>query len=433
MRPSNWLSSLAVTCAAAVAQTPVTLHDVAGATATAVGVLFPRGFDDDPPEQSGLAAVAAAARLELGRRVADGSLASGVQVGSDYAIVFVVVGADQAARAVAFLEAVRGSGEDLEDDALTLAVARAALAADDAEFLYPGDVLRTRARARMGRGTGFARPPAGLAGECSALTPATVRAHLAAPSAMRVAALGVVDATWREALAAVAWPTAPCPPRGAAVCRASWGQRAMTEDVSERADSPYLGAAVAAPAPDARAAWAMAVEVARARAFRAFQLRGRELFARAPFVRWSWLRADPIAMFFRRGEDHVRLLPGERAKASIVDEVAATRRELERLLTDLRDRAPSEAECAAARAALRSRLALPAAGEQAPWASEPATLPGRLEALLLGAHHAVDVGELDRVRPADVARSLAETLAPERVSWHAITPRPRDGLGYRPR
>ena len=433
MRIPNWLSSLALCCATAAAQTPVTLLDVGGATATAVGVLVPRGFDDDPPGQSGLAAVAAAARLELGRRAVEGLLASGVQVGSDYAIVFAVVGQDQRARAVAFLEAARGDGASLPEDALRLAIARAALAADDAEFLYPGDVLRTRARARLGRGNEFARPPAGRARECSALTVATLRAHLASPTPLRVAALGVVDAAWRDAVEGITWPAVDCPPRGAATCTAAWGQRAMTEDVSERADSPYLGAAVAAPAPGARGAWAMAVEVARARAFGAFELRGRELFARAPFVRWSWLHADPIAMFFRRGEDHVRLLPGERAKASIGDEVAATRGELERLLVDLRDRAPTAAECAAARAALRGRLVLPAGGESAAWASEPATLPGRLEVLLLCAHHAVDVAQLDTVSPADVARSLAETLAPERVSWHAVTPRPRDGLGYRPR
>ena len=74
MRIPNWLSSLALCCATAAAQTPVTLLDVGGATATAVGVLVPRGFDDDPPGQSGLAAVAAAARLELGRRAVEGDL-----------------------------------------------------------------------------------------------------------------------------------------------------------------------------------------------------------------------------------------------------------------------------------------------------------------------------------------------------------------------
>ena len=86
-----------------------------------------------------------------------------------------------------------------------------------------------------------------------------------------------------------------------------------------------------------------------------------------------------------------------------------------------------------ARDALRGRLALPSAGQKASWAAEPATYPGRVQVLLLRAHHAVDLARIDDVTGAQVAAAFAEALAAGRASWHAITPRQRDGLGYRRR
>lgn len=425
-------SSLLLACAVP-AQGPCTWLHLDGADATAVGVLYPTGFDDDPKGRSGLAAVAAAARLEQGRRNAGALLASGVQVGSDYAIVFAVVGRDGIDAAVAFLEGVRRDGADLDDDVLALAIARAALAADDAEFLYPGDVMRTRARRRIGAGTALVRPPYGQATECIELTPAIVRERLAAPTPVRVAALGAVDQRWIDAVGGIASPADPCAPAAVLVCRPPRRERERTEDVSARADSPYVAVAFAAPPAADRPAFALAMEIARARAFGRFRLRGRELFARAPFVRWSWLRADPLAVFFRRGEDNVQLLPGERPKATVDDEVDATQRELQALLEDLRTVPPTANEMAAARAALRSQLGLPGPGESAPWASEAATLPGRLQVLLLRGYHAIDVAILDSVSPAMVAASMKATLGPARSSWHAMVPRRRDRLGYRRR
>lgn len=417
----------------APSQSPCTWLHLDGADATAVGVLFPGGFDDDPKGRSGLAAVVAAARLEQGRRAGGALLASGAQVGADHAIVFAVVGRDDHRNAVAFLEALRGDGGDLDDDTLALAIARTALLADDAEHLYPGDVMRTRARRRLGAGTVLARPPRGVADECIALTPAIVRQRLAAETPVRVAALGVVDQRWIEAIGGLPWPQQPCAVAAPRVCQPPRRVPDRTEDVSARADSPYVAVAFAAPPPAQRPAFAIGVEIARARAFRRFDLRGRELFARAPFVSWSWLHQDPLLMLFRRGEDQVQLLPGERPAATVDDEVEATRRELQALLEDLRKLPPSPAEVATARAALRGQLALPGPGEAAPWAKEPATLPGRLQVLLLREHHGVDVAILDGITPEMVAKSLIETLQEQRASWHAMVPRRRDRLGYRRR
>ncbi|MEC8253176.1 MAG: hypothetical protein VX044_08185, partial [Planctomycetota bacterium] len=160
---------------------------------------------------------------------------------------------------------------------------------------------------------------------------------------------------------------------------------------------------------------------------------GRELFARAPFVRWSWLEAEPIVMLYRRGEDPVALLPGQRRRASVADEVAATRRELEALLADLRGRLPSGAELAAARARLLSSVALPGRGELADWVTEPATYPGRLQAMLLAAHHGVDAAALSSATAADVAQVLGAALAPANASWHVVAPRERARFGFRRR
>lgn len=413
-----------------VAQAPVAWRELAGATSTAVGVLFGEGLDDDPAGRSGLAAVTATARLERGRRGGAPLLASGVKVGADYALVFCVVAADQHDRAAAFVDAVRGGGAALTDDALEILIARAALAADDAEFLYPGDVLMTRARRRLADEAARARPPLGRASECSELRPADIRRHLAAATPQRVAVLGAVSTAWRAAFAAMDLGSGPCPPRGDVVFTAPSTALPVTQDSSDRADSPYVGAAFPAPPAARRAAFALGLEVAKARAFRSMKLRGRELFARAPFVRWSWLEAEPIVMFYRRGEDPVTLLPGQRRKASVEDEVAATRRELEALLADLRDRPPSGAELAAARALLLSSVALPEPGERAEWVTEPATYPGRLQAMLLTAHHGVDAAALSSVTAADVAEVLRAALAPANASWHLVAPRERARFGF---
>ena len=84
----------------------------------------------------------------------------------------------------------------------------------------------------------------------------------------------------------------------------------------------------------------------------------------------------------------------------------------------------------AAREALRGRLLLPAPGGEAAWSEEPATYPGRVQVLLLRAHHGVDVARTEAVTGAQVQATLAAALAEERVSWHAVVLRPRDGLGY---
>jgi hypothetical protein len=358
-----------------------------------------------------------------------------MRIGNDYSLVFGVVPAGDASFALQFLStllAEQSADEILTDDFIALAVARAALAADDAEFVYPGDVLLTRARQHFGRGTSLARPPAGIAKALAKLTPAEVRKAMGVEIPVRMAVLGVVDAAVINAIGSLA-PKFATRVRGEFVCPAPSAQREMTEDRNDRADSPYVSVAFALPADVDRAALAVGVQVATNRAFRRWRMRGMEQQARAPFVAWSWLHADPLLLISRRGENPARLLPGERPQALVLDEVRATTAELRAFLADLRTVPPSEAELGPARAALRSRLGLPEPGKNHAWASDPATLPGRLQVLLLAAHHGVDVARIDNADASEVHAAVKLVLQAECSSWHALLPAQDNVLGYRRR
>ena len=412
---------------------------VDGATATAVGVLWAHGFDDDEAAVAGLARVLTTCRLERARRAVPKLIASGLHVGGDYALAFGVVAAGDTERAAAFVaalladEAADVAPHVLTDDVIALAVARAALEADDAEFVYPGDILMSRARERLGNGTSLARPPAGIARAMAKLTPDAVRAALLAPVAVRIAGLGVIDAVVIDAITKLPPKAMATAVRPASTCQQPRILRGITEDENSRADSPYVSVAFALPAAVDRAALALGVEVATSRAFRRWKLRGMEQQARAPFVKWSWLYGDAILQFCRRGEEPEQLLPGQQPGASLRDELKATTEELRAFLIDLRTVPPTEQELGGARVALRSLLLLPGPGEQHAWASEPATLPGRLQVLLLAAHHGVDVALLNSCDAKQVHTVLNSVLAEDRGSWHALLPAPATIKGYRRR
>lgn len=431
----SWMVSLALGCLVrpAACQPSFRWLAVDGATATAVGVLWAHGFDDDDDARCGLAAVLAQCRLERARAATKRLLASGMQVGGDHALVFGVVPAGAPDQLAAFLGALLAADAPFADDQLALWIARAALAADDAEFLYPGTVLQSAARRAFGGGTPLGRPPAGSATAIARLTPAAVRAALSRPVPHGGAGLGAVTAAEIAAVAALPWPAAPLAPRGDAPVVAGRGASEPVKELHSRVDAPFVGAAFPVPPIGDRAAFALGVEVARSRAQRRFQSRGPEALARAPFVQWSWLAAEPLVVFCRRGEQPEALLPGQRQEADADAEAEATAAELRALLADLRERPPDAGELAAAVRALTAQLALPAPGVTPPWASEPATLPGRLITLLLAPYHRVDVDALAGIAPAEVAAALATALAPERASWHALLPEPRADRGFRAR
>ncbi|MBL8730134.1 MAG: hypothetical protein JNM25_17055, partial [Planctomycetes bacterium] len=128
-------------------QAPVwTWQPMPDATATVFAVLWRHGFDDDAGHECGAAGALAECRLARARRAAPGVTASGVQVTGDATVAFVLVPASAAADGVAFCGALLDDTVAVGDDLVAAAIARAALAADDAEWLYPGPVLASRAR-----------------------------------------------------------------------------------------------------------------------------------------------------------------------------------------------------------------------------------------------------------------------------------------------
>lgn len=409
---------------------------VDGATATAVGVLWSHGFNDDEEDAAGLARVLAACRLQRVRHAVPSMLASGMLIGGDYALVFGVVSgqeAEQSKTVIATLLDEDAHSDVLTDDLLAVAVAQAALAADDAEFVYPGDVLLSHARTRLGYGSNLARPPAGIASACSSLTPADIRKALRVVVPVRAAVLGALDAATLSAISKLVPAGSEPEARVQLLCTSPQVANSMSEATNDRLDAPFIAASFALPEALDQAAFALGMQVATSRAFRRWRMRGMEQQARAPFVRWSWLHADPIVQFCRRGENPRRLLPGEQAKGSLEGEVSATSDELKAYLDDLVSLPPTEAELDRARVALRARLALPVPGQKYAWASEPATLPGRLQVLLLAAHHGIDVGKIDTLTVAAVHQAVQLALDPKGASWHGLLPELGSEYGYRQR
>ncbi|MFK7741626.1 MAG: hypothetical protein AB8H80_15015 [Planctomycetota bacterium] len=429
------------------------------ATAAAVGVLWQHGYEHDPAGRCGMARVLAACRLEGLRRTLPAGATVGMRVGRDYHLVFAVVeavrqrspageplGWDESALARSAGRALAALAEpaELDDDLLERVLAQQALAADDAQFLYPGSVLAAAAHAHVWREQGaLARPPEGSSAEIAGLTNEHVRQALAAAVPMRVGALGIVPAALRAAAERLPWRSAEAAKKTAG--RSSLADARQPSGVlpkelpHRRSDSPWVAAAFVAPVSvdstgAERAAFALALDLASQRAARSLRLRGQELFARAPLVAWSLLDEDRLAFFCRRGEQPIELLPGEVAQATVADERRATRGELDALLEDLRTRALLPAEVNAARERLRYRFEVPEPGSRPVWGGEPATLPGRLQLLLLANQlRTFSAAELDSVAIEDVARVFSETLAPGRAFWLALLPLPSERAGFRAR
>ena len=151
-----------------------TFHPVPGLSATAFVLTWHHGLDDDAPGESGLARALLQIRLERARAAVPKTRASGGHVGSDVTVAFVQVAASRWDAGRRFLEALLDDDAVVEDEVVELALARAALHADDGEWLYPGLVLRSRARRALCAG-GAARGVAGSAMDLQSCSPAAAR------------------------------------------------------------------------------------------------------------------------------------------------------------------------------------------------------------------------------------------------------------------
>lgn len=350
------------------------LETVPQADATVFALCWQHGLDDDDASECGLAAAVGEYRLLRARRAVPGGTASGVRTVGDATIVYVLVPAVRVRDGLAFVRALLGDA-DGDDDLAAVALARAALAADDADWLYPGSVLEGRARRALLTG-GAARGVQGAAARLLEVTPARLRERSCSPVPVRGLVLGAVSDALRAEVAELALPSVP----PAVARRGAVGADAVVAappeevepSVHARLDGPFAALAFAVAADVDREALAVGIEVARMRGARELPLRGPEVRARAPLVAWSWLDGDPLVQCCRRGANG--------------DEPARAFAELDALVEDLRTRAPSAEECDIARRTLRWELGL----VPLPPATDGAALPGRALALLLADRRGVD-------------------------------------------
>jgi hypothetical protein len=180
-------------------------------------------------------------------------------------------------------------------------------------------------------------------------------------------------------------------------------------------------AAFRAPDTSQLPAFAVAVEVARARAAKRFRFGGSELRAHAPFVAWSWPAGDSCVRFFRRGREPRHLIKGERFEADAAAEAAATWSELAAFLDDLRDRPPSADEVAQARQALLAELGLAVAADRP---IPAAVLPGWLLVQLLATRRGIDAAAIAAVEPAAAHAVLTAAIESGKGCHHELLPLP---------
>lgn len=385
--------------------------------AVLVAAAFAGGYDDAP-----LQPALAEARLAAAAAAVPGVHKASLRIVGDAAVVFAVGAPGDAAVLERWLRVVLAP-LPVADDTLALAAARAARLADEAAFLYPGEVLASRARARLGGAAAWAVPLRGDPEALLAASPARLRQELerSAPSAVLV--LGAIPQELRTALqdpTTVPWPGVPSRDAAIPLPSSGVGTAGVAIERHERVDAPFVAAAFPVP-PGSNAALALGLEVARSRAARRFGARRSGVLARAPYVAWSWLDAAPIVVFHRRGRDPVDRWPGERLAHDANWAAAATATELCAFLDDLRTVPPTPSELVEARRGLLAELAM-GPSEPAPPPLPAALLPGRALAVLFGRHRGLDVDALARVGEAEVAVAMQALLAPERVSLHALLP-----------
>lgn len=398
------------------ASSPVQFVEVPS-DAVLVAVAFAGGYDD-APLQPALAEV----RLRAAAAAVPEVRQASVRLVSDAAVVFAVGSTGDAAGLARWLRVVLAPSP-LADDTLVLAAAFAARLADDAAFVFPGEVLASRARVRLGGHAAWAVPLRGDPAVLLAASPTQLREELHRPAPASVLVLGAIPTELRTALqglTTVPWPMARTrdgarPWRGAAEVSVE-----VAIEHHERVDAPFVAAAF--PVPEgSSAALAIGLEVARGRAARRFGARRSGVLARAPHIAWSWIDAAPIVVFHRRGKDPVDRWPGEPLAHDASWAASATEAELQGLLDDLRTMPPTAGELAEARRGLLAELAM-APGEQAPLPVPAALLPGRALAVLFAARRGLDADSITVVDEAAVAGALAALLAPERASIHALLP-----------
>lgn len=410
-------------CAAALAQQPAPFvwRELAAADTIAVGLSWTRDLlvEDEEGEGGacGVAIVLAECRLQRARTHVPGLVATALHVDRDVSCVVGVVPAAHEGLAVAFLRALLDDELPMSDDDIALVVARTALAADDAEFLYPGDVQARRAERALGVG-----PSTAEGVEMAKLQPAAIRDLLRQPVHRSGGGAGAVRPSLRAAVDALPFGRTPDPRSGRTMLFPAPAAGAPTSETHARVDQPFVMAAFRAPDREQWPAFAVALEVARARGARRLPGRGSEGRARTPLVAWSWVAGDRVVRFHRRGTEARRLLPGEQPEADAAAEAAATWHELAAFLDDLRERPPAAAEVQAAKAALVAELGLAVDADRVvvgPFVS------GWLLVQMLGPRRGIDAVAIEAVDAAAAHAVLTAAIEPGKGYHHELLPLPR--------
>lgn len=372
------------------------------------------GYRADPAAERGVCRVLAECRLRHARQTVPTVATSGVVVQDDTVVAYAAVAPGESLQAQRFVAALLDPAPALTDDLLALVAARVALAADDAAWFYPGQMLASRARRELGGGS-----LGGLAGDaeaCLALRPARVRALLAQPCFAAGLVLGKLPARPFEYLPEVT--LAPAKAERVVTLAPAVAERVVTlaPAVAERGDrllelrhprvdGPFAAVAYAIPSGIDRAALAVGLEVARARAMRLMPPLSKELTARAPRLLWSWLADDAVAVACRRGGN------GAPPQAPLA--------ELEHWLADLLRQPPTAAECQQAIRSLQQEFWLPpgTAAQQAALVS-PAALATQAVAFLQAAATGRDPASFAAVTAADATAALRQVLTGS-APWRA--------------
>lgn len=412
LRPAT-LAAFAWLVGGVVAQAPGperwTWAELPESPSLVVALRFAAGYDRDAPDECGASRVLAECRLARARAAVTGAIASGAQVTDAATVVFVRTAAADGPLALQFVRALLDERAPLPDDVVDLAIARAALEADDADWLYPGQVLAGLCRRTLFAGSRAAHGVAGDPRAIQRLTRGRVRELLAAGGAEAGFAAGPLPRELREALSPCCTAPLAAPlPEPAAVAPAPSAPLATI--LNPRPKGPFVAVAFPVPRGIDRSALAVGLEVARARAAVSLPPRPEEPLARAHRVAHSFRDGEPLVLFTLRG-------PNGRSPDP-------ARHDLEQLLADLRDRPVEAAEVAAAARTLRAELAVP------PWSPEqvslfstgPEGLPGRAFAALFAAGTGLPPGAPATPEPGAVQQALAATLAPAAACWAAVVP-----------
>lgn len=380
-----------------------------------ISVVFPWVVEGDAGSSRALAHATSVHRAVVADRVLPERVRTQRELCEGFCVFSVFLQGADAALAPRWLQSLCGPFDgDADADAKDRSLALAALASDDADWLYPGEVLQGLARKAL-FANGDSRCSAAL-GDAASLLAVTreqfVRALSAAPAGgLTVAVTGGLPpgAQLEPVLRAI--PGAPAVVAGQLPLR-DVAALALASHPHTRIDAAYVGCAAVAPEGPVSVARLLAVEILRIRArVRFANPRGNESMARAPFVQHEPLLADPLVLLARRG---------------VADEGSdLPRRELEELVAA--SALPVEPkEMSAALAVFRAEFQVPPFAEAQLEAMRlvPAALATRARALALLGLHGIDDAALAAAGDTETAAVDAELrrlLAGPRV-WNVLQP-----------